>query len=190
MLIGHEISTDFCNMRVEGDCLLMNPWRGRRRKVWKSRERSTLQNPQEAFRGPKYRIKMEVIQSKMGNKKKRINISGSLFLYLHNNEKKIPLYNFLWELNVCTWNNRPQFSHQHTYIVCLECLCIYFNPSPYLGKMKRQAVSLKKVNDLREKTPLLSYSHLQVAQHNGYQTRARATLCRCIHLQINFLLSY
>lgn len=182
MLSGHEISTDFCNVRVEGECLLMNPWRGRRRKVWKSREKSTLQNAQVAFRGLKHSIKMVVIQSKMRNKKTGLTSLGHCYLTYTIMKKKIPLYNFLWELNVRTWNNRPQFSHQHIYIMCLECLHIYFNPFSYLSKMKRQTVSLKKLNDHREKAPLLSYSHLQVAQHNGYQTRAKATLCRCIHL--------
>lgn len=111
----------------------MNPWRGRRRKVWNSAERSTLQNPQEAFRVPKQYKTWEQFRAKWGLKAGLTSLGHCFLTYT---VMKNPPLQFLWELNVRIWNKRPQSIHQHTYLMCLQCLGIYFNLFPYLGKMK------------------------------------------------------
>ena len=91
MLSGHETSTDFCNMKVEGRVVTNEPmWRKEVKSLKYCRERSTLQNPHEAIRGPKYSVRLGIIQSKTRTKN-WIRIFGSLFPSLYNNEKNPPL---------------------------------------------------------------------------------------------------
>lgn len=78
MLSGHEISTDFCSIKVEG-VVANEAMKRKENSLEKCRERSRSlsirQNPHEAFGGPKHSRSMGVIQRKRGTKSRGLNVS-------------------------------------------------------------------------------------------------------------------
>lgn len=79
MLSGHEISTDFCSIKVEGVAGDEAMRRKEENSLGKCREGSRSlsirQNPHEAFGSPKHSRSMEVIQRRRGTKSRGLNVS-------------------------------------------------------------------------------------------------------------------
>ena len=79
MLSGHEISTDFCSIKVEG-VVANEAMKGKEENSLEkcregSRSLSIWQNPQEAFGGPKHSRSTGVIHRKRGTKSRGFNVS-------------------------------------------------------------------------------------------------------------------